>query len=268
MGPEVRMVMGKKRLVLFEKLLSEIEYKDVGLIKELAEGIKIVGRLNSSMEFPQREDGQRRPTGSGDVDVLGVTAKWAQHAVRGRKGTDNSMAKELWDLTLKEAVEKGWLSGPYESSEISEMLGSDWVPMRRFGVVQGGKLRPIDDGSEFLQNSTVVAPERVDLGGFEEYLALAREWVKCVGVDRIALTLPNGDVLRGTLHREWSVTAARDLVGRTADLSHAYKQIAVLPERKNPQWWQWPRGTHRKRLTLFPVHCCLGRQPPYTPSTA
>jgi hypothetical protein len=100
-------------------------------------------------------------------------------------------------------------------------------------VLQGGKLRPIDDGSEFLQNSTVEAPERVDLGGFEEYVSLAREWIRAVRHDRsVVLLMPDGRVLRGTLHKDWSVEAARTLVGRTGDLSHAYKQIAVFPRHR------------------------------------
>ena len=88
------------------------------------------------------------------------------------------MEAEIWDLTIKEAQGKGWLLGPFDASTITELLGEEWVPVRRFGIQQGGKLRPIDDASEYLQNSTVTAPEKVDLGGFEEMVSLAKEWAE------------------------------------------------------------------------------------------
>ena len=54
-----------------------------------------------------------------------------------------------------------------------------------------------------------------------------------VRADRsVEVRLPDGRVLTGRLHKDWSVSAARELVGRTGDLSHAYKQIAVLPEHR------------------------------------
>jgi len=139
----------------------------------------------------------------------------------------------IWDITVEEARVKGWLDGPFTAPQITDQLGPTWVPMRRFGVLQGGKLRPIDDGSEFMQNATVIAPERVDLGGFEEYVSLAKEWCRCITPDRhVCVTLPGGKVLHGRLHKEWSVDGARSLMGRTADLRSAYKQIAVHPDHR------------------------------------
>ena len=89
------------------------------------------------------------------------------------------------------------------------------------------------DGSEFMQNATVIAPERVDLGGFEEYVSLAKEWCRCITPDRhVCVTLPGGKVLHGRLHKEWSVDGARSLMGRTVDLRSAYKQIAVHPDHR------------------------------------
>ena len=94
-------------------------------------------------------------------------------------------------------------------------------------------MRAIDDGSEFLQNATVIAPEKINLGGFEEYVSLAKEWCRAVSATRqVTLVLPDGEVLRGRLHREWTLSSARDLVGRTADLKNAYKQIAALPAHR------------------------------------
>ncbi len=58
------------------------------------------------------------------------------------------MAEMAWDATLKE-VRKGWLEGPFSAEEVTQKLGPLWTPSRRFGILQGGKVRNIDDLSEF-----------------------------------------------------------------------------------------------------------------------
>ena len=59
----------------------------------------------------------------------------------------NAHSQELFDITINEADEKGWLEGSYSPEEVSRMF-SKWLPVRRFCVEQKGKLRPIDDFRE------------------------------------------------------------------------------------------------------------------------
>ena len=55
-------------------------------------------------------------------------------------------AQELLDISREEASVKGWLRGPHTPSEIDRLLDtSDWIPVRRFAVVQNSRTRPIDD---------------------------------------------------------------------------------------------------------------------------
>lgn len=61
------------------------------------------------------------------------------------------MAQEVWDATMKE-VEEGWLMGPLQADQVTEVVGPLWTPSRRFGIVQGSKVRHIDDPSEFAVN--------------------------------------------------------------------------------------------------------------------
>ncbi len=74
---------------------------------------------------------------------------------------------------MEEAGEKGWLSGLYRAPYMDRLLGtSEWVMLRRFDVVQGEKVRPIDDGSGFLQHATVTPNNKADRGGIDEYVSL------------------------------------------------------------------------------------------------
>jgi len=51
-----------------------------------------------------------------------------------------ALDSDLYDKTLKE-VQQGWLVGPLKWEDLEDTA----VVSRRFGIVQGQKLRPIDD---------------------------------------------------------------------------------------------------------------------------
>ncbi len=53
---------------------------------------------------------------------------------------------EVYELTKQER-DAGGLIGAFTPQQLAEKLGARWVPARRFPVVQGGKVRPIDDFS-------------------------------------------------------------------------------------------------------------------------
>ena len=64
------------------------------------------------------------------------TQLWAKHG------------KELWNKTILD-VQLGFCLGLYTSEdEVTAVLQTDaWIAMPRFCVLQGGKARPVDDGS-------------------------------------------------------------------------------------------------------------------------
>jgi hypothetical protein len=97
-----------------------------------------------------------------------------------------------------------------------------WVPARRFGLRQGGKVRPVDDFSEFGQNGTLVTHYRVDLGGVDEVSALERSLHSSVKDERVLVGDETGEVLEGVLHEGWNGTAAK-IEGVTADLAKAFR---------------------------------------------
>ena len=79
-----------------------------------------------------------------------------------------SFSQELWDITVAEHEQKGWLGPPMRFEELEATFQSRWLPVRRFAVMQKNKCRPIDDFSENGVNSCFGSVERVDLRALDE----------------------------------------------------------------------------------------------------
>ena len=77
---------------------------------------------------------------------------------------------KLYDITLKEDEEKGWLDGPFDPDQVSSMVGGQSVPVRRFGVWQKGKLRPIDDFKENRVNKAFTCGDKIDLHAMDHLI--------------------------------------------------------------------------------------------------
>ena len=84
---------------------------------------------------------------------------------------DPGLDEALFAHTLGE-VEKGWLRGPPSADELAGL--GPFVPSRRFGIVQGGKLRPIDDYSISRVNDTLAASESIDTSDVDHIAANCR----------------------------------------------------------------------------------------------
>ena len=101
-----------------------------------------------------------------------------------------------------------FLEGPfYTATEVTDILGHpNWRIVRRFVIEQGAKLRPIDDGLEAQLNSAYTSTIRLDLQDADYVVALSLE----LGKSR---------------ELEW--------VGKTLDLSKAYKQLPIAPNHRD-----------------------------------
>lgn len=235
MHPDVRRVTEGKCFCLFEAMLKEINHADKNLVPDMLSGMSITGNADVSGVFaPDFKPAQV------EVSDLWKASKFAQEEVQKQipqhmrrrwvqlsPGNWVDVAKEVWGSTMAEA-DKGWLEGPLTSLEVSNKVGSLWTPSRRFGILQGSKIRNIDDLSEFAVNQAYGTPEKLDLGGVDEVVALASQWLKAARTD-VEIRLSSGQVLRGKLHPELKEEDARELVGRCLDLKSAYKQVALRP---------------------------------------
>ena len=104
----VRKVMNCKRPLLSNKLATEVwdGHKIFILFEESCNGLKLVGEVPAI---------QPKVGGTSETELM-MQSKFLRPAIIGKT---NSAAKheheaELYDITVKEASEKGWLHGPLE----------------------------------------------------------------------------------------------------------------------------------------------------------
>eukprot|EP00435_Cladocopium_sp_Y103_P006698 s4577_g2.t1 len=229
MEPSIQKVMCSKRLLLFKEMLSDAGVNDPNLFSEMCSGFKLVGDLLPSGQFQQ----QWKPAVLG-VEQLKQTAVYSQKAVVAsckRVLEDPDIARAVWDETMEQAApDKAWVKGPFSAAEVTKAHGSHWVPSRRFGVRQGGKVRAVDDFSQFLVNSTVTSHEKIDLEGIDNICSTARFFLGAMRTGSEWM-LPEGDEVKtGPLNDAWKPESAKDLLGRCLDLRQAYKQLVRHPE--------------------------------------
>ena len=122
----------------------------------------------------------------------------------------------------------GWIKGPYSSEELDRKFPEGWIPSKRFGVVQGSKVRAVDDFSEFLVNASCGTGEQIALQGLDDIAAAAKYMLSapCRG-QGIWLPSPEGEYsYAGMLDPAWTLQELGDVQGRALDLKSAYKQLA------------------------------------------
>ena len=194
MPTEMRAVMKSKRLALLKKILYDEAYPDHTLADDMAAGFSLVGEAPTSHGILA----QKFIPASVHVDEWSACAALARDACR--RTTRSSGCHEtdlaLWSKTLEER-DKGWLLGPidWDSLEPSSVV-SKHVPL-----LQGSKLRPIDDYSMSSVNATVGTLEQA--------------------------TTDNIDVM---FMKQLSLGCeCRKLLARSFDLSAAYRQLCVAP---------------------------------------
>lgn len=230
MPEEIQPIMASKRLLLFREMLKDAGVQDERLFQDMCMGFKLVGDLDPSGQFQH----SFKPAAL-DVEQLRQTAKWAQKAVVGackRVAEDPEIAAAVWNETLEQSMPgKEWVKGPFTAEEVTERQGPHWVPSRRFGVRQSGKIRSVDDFSQYLINSTVTAHEKIDLEGIDCICSTARFFLGATtSGDVNSWQIPGSEATsNGQVSPGWSATDAQDLFGRCLDLKHAYKQLVRRP---------------------------------------
>ena len=162
---------------------------------------------------------------------------------------DPQLDIELWSKTILE-VEKGWLVGPLSWDDLPETS----VVSKRFPLVQGEKLRPIDDYSRSQVNSAIYIYEQVTTDGIDVVAAMISHHMK--------MLTDSG--------------RSSELVGRSLDLSAAYRQLCISEESKlfsyvavygpglrrtalqadQPFWVEGGGQCFYQMCSVHPVVCC------------
>ena len=167
------------------------------------------------------------------VEELKKSSKWARHAIGGscrRTGENLEVAQAVWSETMAQC-EAGWIKGPFSGEELDRKFPEGWVPSKRFGVVQGSKVRAVDDFSEFLVNASCGTGEQIVLQGLDDVAAAAKFMLSAPGSDGNIWTLSKeGEhVFCGRWDTSWSLDEMCDVQGQALDLKSAYKQLARSP---------------------------------------
>jgi hypothetical protein len=165
MDPQVNEVLAGKRLCLFKQMCNDAGVGDQTLFKELTEGFRLTGRICEAGQFPRK----LRPAAI-TVKQLRDSAVWAKRMIYAsckRVASDPEIAEAVYQETLQQ-LHDGWVQGPFSMQQMDERHNGCWIPSKRFGVRQGGKVRAVDDFSEFLINSSVTTTEKLALYGIDE----------------------------------------------------------------------------------------------------
>ena len=192
MSKERQRILQPKRLLVWQAMLKEAGYADVGVVEETIKGTDLVGEAPATGIFNAKFRPAKRT-----VEDLASCAPVVREAVL---QSVRSQGKEVDAEVLRQTqaeVDKGWATGPIEVKH----LPPNSIVSRRFGLVQPNKTRLIDDLSASGINDTVQAeetptPHTVD-----------------VAAGMIASTMRH---LPGKQHE-----------GRAYDLVSAYRQLAV-----------------------------------------
>ena len=208
-SPEhVKKILGKKNLKLLSEMIAETSSTDTQLPSHIAKGFDLMGEIPAGGEFNDKQTyatllpEQVREIAELSRMSIGQAVKRTAH---------DELCEEIYKITMEE-VSRGWMTGPHELEDLPQ--GS--VLTRRFGVSQTStlgdgsrisKVRPIDDFSESLINSTNHCAESITP----------------MGIDAILATM----ILRCKL------MPGEQLLGKAYDLRKAYKNLPLSMEALN-----------------------------------
>jgi hypothetical protein len=198
----IRNILRGKRLLLMKEILLDIEYPDSALFEDVTSGFSLTGWMRESGVFQKH----LKPPVLSIHDVLSCARVSRVSVVSSASSSgDVDLDAAVWEATQEE-ISKGWIEGPFNL----EALEENAIISRRFGIVQGGKVRVIDDFSESSVNLTTGTTEKLSMMTVDESVALAMEYSK--------------RVLGPRADSEGNVPK---LVGRTYDLKSAYRQVPL-----------------------------------------
>ncbi|CAL1173405.1 unnamed protein product [Cladocopium goreaui] len=230
LNPEMAKLLEGKRLLLWKELMLRTGYDDPTLFDEMLSGFKLVGQAKVSPQFPRGFSSmQQSPEELRRKSLWMRKANLAKCKSSGRKELD----KLVWQQTLEEC-DAGWMHGPYDERQISDMVGSnDWLATRRFPLEQKDKTRLIDDALASGLNSAYGTSNKLTLFDIDTLVAMVLQAAR-------AMQQKSGTITTSvyvSVSALWSQPL--QLVGRTLDLQSAYKQDLFSAVENNQTIGLW-----------------------------
>ena len=207
--PDVRKCTESKNVSLFEHVLKELGYRDMQVVELLKDGVPLVGLQDAPAGYRE----QLVPASITEDELLDA-ALWRRKMLMGQhKQITAAEESALLEATADE-ISRGFLQGPYSEDEMTVLQEDEkWSLNHRFVLFQGtsGKVRVIDDARRSAVNSAYSSTIKLQLQDID-YAA-----------NMVMLALKEAEAA-GIPVDQW--------MGKTFDLSKAYKQLAVKPSHQ------------------------------------
>ena len=216
----VKEVLSKKRILLWEKLLQMSNYDDMGIVDMIKQGIPLTGEHSMPPSYPQ----DWKPA-TASVDELLDTSTWRRASLQPSTDEDShDIEKKLHEASLEE-VAAGHLKGPFSKEQVDEQFGEGkWLFTKRFALMQGTpenpKVRVIDDCRRSGLNSAYTTNFKLELLDLDVLSAAMVSVCEALQTGNIDL----GEGWQSEIHPSVS---NQKWMGRTLDLSKAYKQLPI-----------------------------------------
>ena len=194
-----------KNILLFKKLLEVTDFDDTEVVDLLLRGVPLVGYQGPPKGFKE----QLVPATMSEEE-LAASSLWRRKSLM---SSSKAMTKEDQEELMKSATEEvasGFLVGPFSEEEMSAHFNSpNWLLNPRFVIYQGEsrKVRVIDDAKASALNCAYSSAVKLELQDADYIAAMAFQLMK-----------------RASRSRHVS---GQHWLGKTFDLSKAYKQLAV-----------------------------------------
>ena len=196
MHVDVKTILSQKKIKLWERLLCDGNYADLGVVQEFVQGTSLVGEVEQCGLWPAKFS----PALITESELLEISERDKTAVLERIASSSNPITDDaVWEKTMAE-LGRGWLKGPLLAAEVP-----NHCPLsRRFGVVQGQKVRCVDDYTRSSVNLAVQVTESPKPHTVDVLASLMVETMtECVGGE------------------PWAA--------RTFDLKDAYRQCAVCP---------------------------------------
>ena len=178
--------MKGKKIASLDALRRKVNWPDDDILDQVSRDVDITG-----LQAPVPGFDQELTLPSCSVAELRLNSCWSNKAMSTRNKSCGcpSTDRSFWEAQLA-GVARDWLRGPFDSlEEVALLLGETPHVSRRFPLIQGPKVRGIDDLTESGVDSTFGTSNKLWLMDIDSIAATIRllEDILVKGIRSIAL---------------------------------------------------------------------------------
>ena len=218
LDPIVAAVLKPKRILLWRALLMAAEYDDMAIVDLISGGVPLTGSHGRVPALPEKV-----VPATDSHEALLASASLRRQALLSRKRDPPKKEQDDLEAASDLEVQRGEAEGPFTQQEVTEHFGSDqWLLNPRFALYQGAnmKLRVIDDAKQSGLNAAFQRTCEASLMDLDALTGVMATVAKAM-VDGRYQGVP---IHPGVKTGQW--------LGRTLDLTRAYKQLAISPDSR------------------------------------